>query len=70
MTEEKVTLYFQHDFDPNSGHQIELKVKCRLGAAPSLLQKLIESSIKPLAERYDPHWHPSELPVTPPDESE
>lgn len=60
-------LQFRHDFDPESGHEIELTIKCRLGVAPSLLRQLIESSIEPLARQYDPHWQPEKLPMQPDD---
>jgi hypothetical protein len=62
-------LQFKHDDDEEEGHTLELTIRCRLGAAPTLLRQLIESSIEPLAHRYDPNWLPQELPMQPPDES-
>jgi hypothetical protein len=62
-------LQFKHDFDPESGHEIELTIKCRLGAAPGLLRQLIDTSIEPLAAKYDPHYQPQQLPMQPPDNS-
>jgi hypothetical protein len=61
-------LKFNHSYNDEEGHILEFSIKGRLGAMPSLIESLLESSIKPLAKKYDPNWKPEELPIQPPDE--